>query len=207
MGKLSSNEAKEEWLRESLIKLLESDFDVRKLVLQIVDSSAAVEPVSEPEPLIMVPLATQDHYHKDPLSKQLSRQLALLETVSDDQGLKAVWFVEGENQGQQLTRLLAIAAQWERLLELWDLLAERCKSQSRPANAAEVRILEGCLAIHNLIWRDRQAQLLSADVGVEYDYRQHQRSTLRGDVITEQWLFGLANAGGERQRLPLTATE
>lgn len=209
MSELSSPVANEEWLREALLKLLERDSKVHQLVLEIVALSAASsEPASEPVPLsvAVVPLAPHER-PRDSLREQLVAQLALLKTLSADEELSSVWLLESENEGQQLTRLLATAAQWERLLELWDLLAERCKSQARPANAAELHILEGCLDIHNLIWRDRQAQLCCVEVGVEYDYRLHQRSTLRGDVITAQWLPGLANAGGERQRLPLAATE
>lgn len=209
MNKLSSHVAKEEWLREALIKLLDRDTNVRQLVLEIVASSAASgDPTPEPVPLpVAVIPVTQHERPQDSLREQLVTQLALLKTLSADEDLSPAWLLESENEGQQLTRLLATAAQWERLLELWDLLAERCKSQARPANAAELHILEGCIEIHNLIWRDRQAQLCCVEVGAEYDYRLHQRSTLRGEVITAQWLPGLANAGGERQRLPLAATE
>ena len=209
MSELSSHVAKEEWLREALIKLLERDTKVHQLVLEIVDSSATSgEQASEPVPLPVAVIPLTPHERpQDSLREQLVAQLALLNTLSADEELSSVWLLESENEGQQLTRLLATAAQWERLLELWDLLAERCKSQARPANAAELHILDGCLEIHNLIWRDRQAQLCCVEVGAEYDYRLHQRSTLRGEVIRAQWLPGLANAGGERQRLPLAATE
>ena len=211
MSELSSHVANEEWLREALIKLLERDTNVRQLVLDIVASSAASdEPGPEPEP-VSLPVAviqvTPHERPQDSLREQLVTQLDLLKTLSADEDLSPAWLLESESEGQQLTRLLATAAQWERLLELWDLLAERCKSQIRPVNAAELLILEGCLEIHNLIWRDRQAKLCCVEVGTEYDYRLHQRSTLRGEVIRAQWLPGLANAGGERQRLPLAATE
>lgn len=209
MSELPSHVAKEEWLREALIKLLERDTKVHQLVLDIVASSAASgEPAPEPVPLpVAVRPLTLLERPQDSLREQLVAQLALLKTLSADEELSSTWLLESESEGQPLTRLLATAAQWERLLELWDLMAERCKSQARPASAAELHILDGCLEIHNLIWRDRQAQLCCVEVGAEYDYRLHQRSTLRGEVIRAQWLPGLANAGGERQRLPLAATE
>lgn len=209
MSELPSHVAKEEWLREALIKLLERDTKVHQLVLDIVASSAASgEPAPEPVPLpVAVRPLTPLERPQDSLREQLVAQLALLKTLSADEELSSTWLLESESEGQQLTRLLATAAQWERLLELWDLMAERCKSQARPASAAELHILDGCLEIHNLTWRDRQAQLCCVEVGAEYDYRLHQRSTLRGEVIRAQWLPGLANAGGERQRLPLAATE
>ena len=209
MSDLSSHVENEESLRKMLVKLLERDTKVHQLVLEIVDSSATSgEQASEPVPLPVAVIQVTPHERpQDSLREQLVTQLDLLRTLSADEDLSPAWLLESESEGQQLTRLLATAAQWERLLELWDLLAERCKSQIRPANAAELRILEGCLEIHNLIWRDRQAKLCCVEVGTEYDYRLHQRSTLRGEVIRAQWLPGLANAGGERQRLPLAATE
>jgi hypothetical protein len=163
-------------------------------------------PEPEPQPVAQVPAIPQEQ-PQDALREQLDAPLALLEILRGDQALGSAWLHQSENEGQQLTRLLATAAQWERLLELWDLLAERCKLQERPATVAELHLLEGCLAIHNLIWRNRQAQLCCAEVGADYDYRLHHRTTLRGEIITAQWLPGLVNAGGERQRLPLAAAE
>lgn len=213
MSELSSPVVNEEHLREALITLLEHDAHVRQLVLEIVASPApstdpAPEPASEPKPQpVDVPPVETQACAQDPLREQLAEQLALLETLSLDKVLEAAWLREGENEGQRLTRLLATAAQWERLLELWDVLAERCKSEERPATAAELHLLAGGVDVHNLIWRDRQAQLCHAEIGAQYDYRLHQRTTLRGDVITAQWLPGLVNAGEERQRLPLAAAE
>lgn len=197
-------------LRDALLTLLASDPDVRQAVLELVAPSAVVvAPEPAPErveapvdvaPLVALPAAP------DPLRTELAAQLTVLATLAADPDLASAWLVDGDSEGLQLARLLASAAQWERLLELWDVLAERCKDAARPATAVELSILEGCLSIHNLIWRDRQAQVCSVEAGVEYDYRLHQRASLRGEVITQQWLPGLANAGGERQRLPLAAT-
>ncbi|MEC4025566.1 hypothetical protein ACF8GB_10925 [Pseudomonas sp. xss_4] len=209
MPKLPSPAMPEERVRAALIMLLEQDSQVRRLVLDIVTPAAHEADVSlqvPPLPITELPAAAPEQ-PQDPLRAQLKEQLALLATFGADQELEAAWFHQGENEGQQLMRLLATAAQWERLLELWDLLAERCKAQERPASVVEQQILEGCLAIHNLIWRDRQAQLYNVLVGDEYDYRLHHRTTLRGERISAQWLPGLANAGGERQRLPLAAAE
>ncbi|SEM95597.1 hypothetical protein SAMN04487857_107203 [Pseudomonas sp. ok272] len=197
-------------LRDGLLTLLASDPDIRQAVRDIVASPAVrVAPEPEPEPVAapvdVAPPATVPAA-PEPLRVELAPQLIVLATLAADPDLASTWLVDGDSEGLQLARLLASAAQWERLLELWDVLAERCKEAARPATAAELSILEGCLSIHNLIWRDRQAQVCSVEAGVEYDYRLHQRASLRGEVITQQWLPGLANAGGERQRLPLAAT-
>lgn len=196
-------------LRIELIKLLKDDTEVRKSVLDIVATQASVSnvvPEPEPEPVAVATQPPLECPH-DPLRGQLNAPLKLLETLCADEGLSSYWLVEGESEGLQLTRLLATAAQWERLLDLWDVLAERCKTAHNPASAAELQILGGCLHIHNLIWRDRQAQLRTVEIGAEYDYRLHNRTTLRGEVIAAHWLPGLVNAGGELQRLPLVAAE
>ena len=196
-------------LRDKLIRLLESDSCVRRLVVEIAGSPSllidtAPEPEPEPAP---APVGVRKEAPQDPLREQLGVSLMLLETLRADVELQASWLIEGENEGQQLTRLLATASQWERLLELWEVLAERCKSHARPATEAELQLLKGCLSVHNLIWRDRQAQLCHAEVGAEYDYRLHQRKSHRGEIITAQWLPGLANADSERQCPPVVATE
>lgn len=197
-------------LRIELIKLLNADSEVRQSVLDIVATQASVANV-EPEPKPeLEPLSAAKPPHAcahDPLRNQLNAQLKLLAMLCADEGLSSDWLVHGENEGQQLARLLATAAQWERLLDLWDVLAERCKAASSPASADELQIFDGCLQIHNLIWRDRQAQLRTVEVGSEYDYRLHNRTTLRGELIAAQWFPGLVNAGGELQRLPLVAAE
>ena len=200
-------------LRVELIRLLKEDAEVRQSVLDIVATQASVSnivpvpvPVPVPEPVAVATQPPLECPH-DPLRDQLKAPLKLLATLCADEGLSSYWLVHGENEGLQLTRLLATAAQWERLLDLWDVLAERCKTASSPASAAELQILDGCLQTHNLIWRDRQAQLRTVEVGAEYDYRLHNRTTLRGEVIAAQWLPGLINAGGELQRLPLVAAE
>lgn len=209
MPKLPSPAVAEEVVRAVLITLLEQDSRVRRLVLDIVTPAALETDVrlqASSPPVTNLPVTASEQPH-DPLRAELKEQLALLATFGADKELKAAWLHQGENEGQQLTRLLATAAQWERLLELWDLLAQRCKAQGRPAGNAELQILQGCLNVHNLIWRDRQAQLCTVTVGENFDYRLHQRTTLRGERISSQWLPGLANAGGERQRLPLVAAD
>lgn len=194
-------------LRIELIKLLKEDTEVRKSVLDIVATQTSVSNVvPEPEPVVVATQPPLECPH-DLLRDQLNAPLKLLATLCADEGLSSYWLVHGENEGLQLMRLLATAAQWERLLDLWDVLAERCKTASSPASTAELQILDGCLQTHNLIWRDRQAQLCTVEVGAEYDYRLHNRTTLRGEVIAAQWLPGLVNAGGELQRLPLVAAE
>ena len=143
----------------------------------------------------------------DPLRRQLATQLALLQAVRADEELAAQWLgTDQEDEGQQLVRLIARVSQWDTVVDLWDLLANRCKQRHYAASPAELQILACAVQAHNLRWRGRQAIIHSAETGAPFDYRHHQRGTSTGETIRAQWLPGLINAGGERQKNPLVQT-
>ncbi len=143
----------------------------------------------------------------DLLRQQLAPELALLLALRADAELAAAWLsAAAEDEGRQLTRLIACAAQWDLLSDLWEKLAARCKQAQRAASAAEMQILRGALALHNLRWQGRQAQLADVAVGMQYDYERHQRGTATGDSVRALWLPGLVNAGGQLHKKPLVQT-
>jgi hypothetical protein len=143
----------------------------------------------------------------DPLRAQLAPALQLLALVKADAELAGLWLSAGaESEGQQAIRLVAIAAQWDRILTLWDRLAERCKTGRRPATAAERQTLAACLEMHNLIWTDRRAALQAAEPGAAFDFNRHERALPTGETVTAEWLPGLLNAAGQPQKKPLVAT-
>lgn len=144
---------------------------------------------------------------EDRLRGELSSELELLNLVRTDQELSKVW-LNGldEPEGKQLMRVVALAAQWDQVLGLWDRLAERCKSATCGASSDELALLGGCVAVHNLIWFDRQASLQIAETGTEYHYQKHERGTPKGTQIKDVWLPGLVNPAGQLQRKPLVKT-
>lgn len=143
----------------------------------------------------------------DPLRQQLAPELALLQTLRADAELAAAWLGgQVEDEGRQLTRLVVCAAQWDLLSDLWEKLAARCKQAQRAASAAELQILRGALALHNLRWQGRQAQLAEVATGATYNYERHQRGTATGDAVRALWLPGLVNAGGQLHKKPLVQT-
>ena len=162
------------------------------------DTSLPEDPAEPEAPMACSPEA---------LRSTLALELALLTEVSADTEIATDWLGEmPEAEGYQLVRLIARAAQWESILDLWDRLAIRCKDRKAAARQTELAMLDGCLRIHNLIWRSRQASLTHAEISSTYDHRQHQRGTSSGEKITAEWLPGLANAGGITQRSPLVET-
>lgn len=173
----------------ALVDLLRSDLQLQALIRDL----ATVTPAAHSAVI-------------EPLREELAPQLELLRLLQDDPTLAPGWLDETDSQGHQLVRLIAIAAHWERILELWERLAEICRQNRQAADASALQLLGGCLAIHNLIWTTRQARLVQVETGSPFDYRLHQRATQTGETITAQWLPGLANAGGEIQRQPLVST-
>lgn len=141
------------------------------------------------------------------LDSCLSAERLLLDKVCTDAELSALLSPgQTEPTARKLVRLIAVAAQWERVLQLWDMLAARCRQQQRAATPDELAILNGCLALHNLIWQGRQARLDQVVSGEAYDYRRHERGTPQGESIQAQWLPGLLNAAGQLQKKTLVET-
>ncbi|WJM97322.1 hypothetical protein QEP73_04110 [Pseudomonas defluvii] len=176
-------------VRTALVALLESDDEVRQAIRQISAPSRA------PQDAI-----TQNQ------APPFSAEHELLDWINADAELKVAWLSVDESAERQLVRLVATAAQWDRLLLLWDRFAARCKNERRAASLTELNILSRCLDIHNLIWQERQANLQTGEAGTAFDPLQHERGQLHGDTVTAQWLPGLRNAAGQLQRKPLVCT-
>lgn len=143
----------------------------------------------------------------DRFYKELQPALQLLALVQQDSDLNKRWLRADESGSAGLLRLVATAAQWDQLLELWDLLAGRCKANQRKASDEERQLLESCLAFYNLTLRSRQALLITPKPTVAFDHTQHIRATPQGEILVSVWLPGLTNAAGVIQKKPLVATE
>ena len=212
--------------RSDLLLLLRHDGEIRQVILQAVDqpTEAVTEPdepdraekesfcssetpVSVAEPPYPLPAESAVPPARDSWREELSPELELLACVQADDELCAAWLGQpGETAARQLVRLIAVASQWEQVLLLWDRFAARCKQEQRPASMTERQILKRCLALHNLIWQGRQARLQQALPGEDYEPRQHDRGTVRGDTVSAEWLPGLLNAAGQLQKRPLVKT-
>ena len=109
----------------------------------------------------------------------------------------------------ELASLIARAAQWERLLQVWDLLANRCTGERRSVSASELAVLQGCQGLHNLIWDQRVTRLNGPEKGAHFDFQHHQRAdstSIGGRQITCCLLPGLSNAAGAVARKALVTT-
>lgn len=146
----------------------------------------------------------------DALRGQLAPELALLKAVQSDKELAQVWLhtdvVGTENEARQLVRLLAVMGDWDELQALWSRLADRCKNDRRPASANEYTVLQTALALHNLRYRNRAAQLAQVAVGSAFHHETMERGTPKGSTVLAVWLPGLLNAAGQLQKQTLVQT-
>ena len=214
-----AGEAPKKLTLPDLMLLLQHDSKLRGLIFEIAasqgkgeeetsESHPAAPRKSTVEPEEASLLSPPPPAPVDLLRTQLANQLALLAAVRADETLAKDWLLpDGENEGQQLIRLIARISQWETVMDLWDLLANRCKQDKRAASSTELNILTMAVSVHNLRWQGRQAKICDAEIGSPFNFRHHQRGgTLTGETILAQWLPGLTNAGGEIQKTPLIQT-
>ena len=109
-------------------------------------------------------------------SSPLSTAQTFLKAARTDPQLASLWLgAEPENEQERVIKFIAIAANWDRVEALWDILAERCKSRQTPVPEAFISLLQGCLLIHNTIWQDRAASLLEPETGAAFKSHQHDR--------------------------------
>ena len=197
-----------------LLLLLKHDARLRELIRSIVESPAdEQEAAAEEQPAesVSIPIEPEEIAPPpapvDTLRAQLADELDLLNAVRTDAELADDWLLpDSEHEGQQLVRLIARVSQWDTIMDLWDLLANRCKQDKRAASSIELQILTMAVKVHNLRWLGRQAKLNHVELGAQFDYRHHQRGTPTGEIIRSQWLPGLTNAGGEIPKNPLVQT-
>jgi hypothetical protein len=195
------------YFKRLLIKLLKKDLEIQELIREIAQSEAPLKVESAEITAEQIPTVTEVSPIADSLRQQLAAELDLLKHLENDKDLRNDWLgTLPATEGEQLRQLLAVAAQWERILQLWDFLANRCKQAQRAATPAEQALLAGSVAIHNLIWIDKAACLFSAELETNYDYQQHERATPKGDIVIEEWLSGLKNPAGQIQKNTLVKT-
>ena len=212
-------------VKKLILKIVD---DERKGLKQNMPDSTATEPDDEPEQeaeateqsakaiperheMMGQAYTTERIVHKDTpvdtLRSDLAAQLALLAAIEADAELCRLWLGElSDNEGEKLLKLVANAANWDRVEELWDLLALRCKNSKQAASESMQKLLQGCVALHNLTWQGRAASLPSVTVGEAYDFKLHDRGTPNGETIAALWLPGLKNAAGNLRKKPLVST-
>lgn len=189
------------------IRLLKDDSEIQELIRNIATPEAqslsennapSIEQTAEKEQPLPV---------ADLLRQQMAAELDLLKQLENDKELRDSWLgTLPATEGEQLRQLIAVAAQWDRILQLWDFLSRRCNQQQRATTREEQTLLAKSVAIHNLIWLDKAACVFSTAIEITFDHQQHERGTPKGDTVIEEWLVGLKNPAGQIQKKPLVKT-
>lgn len=174
--------------------------DKIEYVDRIVEKEVIKVQIKEVEKRVEVPV-------DGPLLAALAPELKLLKAIQADSELMPLWLWADESEGRQLVRLLAALSDWEEVLRLWSHLAERCKTAKRAAKPAEQAVLNGALALHNLRYRDRAAELKTIALGEPFHHETMERGSTKGSIVTDVWLPGLTNAAGQVQKKPLVNLE
>ncbi len=223
----TSDISRESPFRQELFTLMQKDGEIRQLIyaiantqenkilplsarepeVRVVEKIVEVEKIIEIEkPVEVIKEVVKVVEKPNPLRQSLNQELRFLAAVNQDVTMRQQWLTGvGSEEGQQLVQLLARAAQWDEILNLWDQLANRCKEQQRVATEAELLILTSALAVHNRIWQGRAA-LLKPVGSDQFDFEHHERVGLKGEKITGECLPGLSNAAGKLQRKCLVKT-
>lgn len=211
--------SQEKLSRSDLLLLLKADPEVQEIIRQLVACTETASQAPLPPPELLQEFDEPLEYshltitppspyapREDELHAALAPELELLTWIARDRELDQAWLGAEDDGERRVVRLIAVAAQWDRLLLLWDRLATRCKEEARRASPVERQILTRCLALHNLIWQGRQTSLQEAQPGEDFDPLRHERGALYGDRVHIVWLPGLRNAAGQLQRKPLVGT-
>ena len=143
----------------------------------------------------------------DKIEEQIRFQMALEHDAELEQGLLGKY--ADIEKLPKLVRTVAIVSQWKQVERVWDDLKKRCDAERRAATESELAILKGCIDIHNLSYTEgyNLASLKNIAAGTAFNMKEHARATPTGDIVAEQWLPALINAGGIVTRLPLVATK
>ncbi len=133
---------------------------------------------------------------EDTWRKELHEPLALLHCVRQDPELSARWLGadgQAESEPRQLLRVCVMAAQWDQVTQLAELLKTRCSQRQQAANANELALMRGALALYNLSAGTLQAGLQTPAVGDNFDPSRHNRANSQGASIAECLLPALLN--------------
>ena len=191
--------------RQALAQLQAELDSVRGQLAQMQRDKQALQASLQTEPQRCQDLTRQLAHQA---SSPLSTAQTFLKAARADPQLSSLWLgTEPESEQERVIKFIAIAANWDRVEALWDILAERCKSRQTPVPEAFISLLQGCLLIHNTIWQDRAASLLAPETGAPFKSDQHDRcGSLKGEAIAQVWLPGLRNAAGQARRKSLVQT-
>lgn len=144
---------------------------------------------------------------KTKLEDELSNELILLEYIKNDDILNKEFIKPDLDSGQQLISLIVNLSNIENIINVWNSLATKCKSEKRAANSSELFILNEILRLYNMRWNNQSAKLIHSEINIDFHHEKAIRATSKGGTIITEWLPGICNAAGKIEKLPLVETK
>lgn len=149
-------------------------------------------------------LTHQELREKDPFVAEIAKWHYLFSVVESDKEISELFNLSLQNtKGDKFICLIANISQLDCISDLWDILAGRCKSENRAVTQDEETILMKALTIHNFIWRSRKAEFRFVEQGATYNYEEMTEVSGSGDKVSELYLMGIVNSGGQLLKKPL----
>ncbi len=136
-------------------------------------------------------------------AKSIESEFTFLKQVQVHPELASILLPKGDSN---VLQLIAIAAQWNNVLRVWDVLATQIKNTKQAVSTTEQQILEHSLALFNLTLQSNQATLQNPKLDESYDYDIHQKVSGSGGSVEQVLLAGLYNAAGENVRAAIVTT-
>jgi cell division protein FtsB len=136
-------------------------------------------------------------------AKSIKTEFDFLKQVQSHAEISKILLPNGDDN---VLQLIAIAAQWNNVLRVWDALATQIKNTQQAISVTEQQIIEHSLALFNLTLQSNQATLKNPEFGESYDYEIHQKILGSGGSIEQVLLAGLYNAAGENVRAAIVTT-
>lgn len=136
-------------------------------------------------------------------AKTLEPEFIFLQQVQAHPEIAKILLPDGHNN---VLQLIAIAAQWNNVLRVWDVLAAQVKDNQQAISATEQQILTHSLALYNLTLQSSQAKLKAPEIDEDYDFDIHQKISGIGVTIEQVLLAGLYNAADEKARSAVVST-
>lgn len=162
--------------------------------------------VSEAEKQPSIPSAPLQSLNSPLWFDGLQEQADYLKTVQQSSAIQEILNLKQETEGQTLLAFICCSAQWPNIIQLWEHYAEKCKATHQAATDAELGILENAIALYNLSLKNSKAQLLTPQIGENYDYTLHYQVSGSGDLIQDVLLPALYSASGEKIKSALILT-
>lgn len=131
----------------------------------------------------------------------------LLSLVRAEADIFASWLNSDDSQEIAEARVMACAADFERISMLWDDLGKKHKDLQSPVSEQQQQLLKLIISIYNLTLMNRQAEIVQAEIGSQFDFEQHNDMGRSGRTIQMQIMPGLRNPAGKLHKKPIVKLE